>query len=51
MRTAAIDLGGTAVKLGVFEGGRLVAGDEVATMDGQVGLDEVADRARCPARR
>jgi glucokinase len=44
MRTAAIDLGGTAVKLGVFEGGLLVADDEVATVDGQVGLDEVADR-------
>ena len=44
MRTMAIDLGGTAVKLGVFESGRLVASDEFAAVDGQIGLDEVADR-------
>lgn len=44
MRTAAIDLGGTAVKLGVFEGGLLIAGDEVATIDRQVGLEVVAAR-------
>ena len=44
MRTVAIDLGGTAVKLGVFESGRLVADDEFAAVDGQIGLDEVADR-------
>ena len=44
MRTAAIDLGGTAVKLGVFEDGRLVAADELAAVDGRIGLDAVADR-------
>jgi len=44
VRTVAIDLGGTAVKLGVFESGRLVASDEFAAVDGQIGLDEVADR-------
>ncbi len=44
MRTAAIDLGGTAIKLGVFDGGLLIAGDELTSMAGQVGLDEVADR-------
>lgn len=44
MRTVAIDLGGTAVKLGVFESGDLVASDEFATVDGQIGLDEVAGR-------
>ncbi|WP_442576510.1 ROK family protein [Microbacterium sp. F51-2R] len=46
MRTIAIDLGGTAVKLGVFESGRLVAGDEFATVDGHVGLDDVALRVK-----
>ena len=45
MRIVAIDLGGTAVKLGVFESGRLVGGDEFATVDGQIGLDEVAGRS------
>jgi glucokinase len=44
MRTVAIDLGGTAVKLGVFDSGRLVATDEFAAVDGPVGLDDVADR-------
>lgn len=44
MRTVAIDLGGTAVKLGVFESGGLVAADELSTVDGQIGLDEVAER-------
>ncbi|GAA1994615.1 ROK family protein [Microbacterium pumilum] len=44
MRTVAIDLGGTAVKLGVFESGRLVTHDEFATVEGQIGLDEVAQR-------
>jgi glucokinase len=43
VRTVAIDLGGTAVKIGVFESGRVVADDEFATPDG-VGLDEVAQR-------
>ena len=42
MRTVAIDLGGTAVKLGVFEHGRLVVADELATRAGRIGLDEVA---------
>lgn len=44
MRTVAIDLGGTAVKLGVFESGDLVAGDELSVVDGEIGLDEVAER-------
>ena len=44
MRTVAIDLGGTAVKLGVFDSGRLVAEDEFDAVDGQIGLDEVAER-------
>ena len=44
MRTVAIDLGGTAVKLGVFESGRLVGSDEFAAVDGQVGLDDIAER-------
>ena len=44
MRTVAIDLGGTAVKLGVFEHGRLVVADEFAALDGRIGLDEVAGR-------
>jgi glucokinase len=44
VRTLAIDLGGTAVKIGVLESGRLVATDEFAAVDGQIGLDEVADR-------
>lgn len=44
MRTLAIDLGGTAVKLGVFESGAIVAGDEFATVDGQIGLEDIAGR-------
>ena len=44
MRTVAIDLGGTAVKLGVFEAGRLVANDEFDAAEGRIGLGEVADR-------
>ncbi|MCD2443228.1 ROK family protein [Agromyces sp. SYSU K20354] len=44
MRTVAIDLGGTAVKLGVFDSGRLVSVEESAAFDGQIGLDETADR-------
>jgi glucokinase len=44
MRTVAIDLGGTAVKLGVFERGRLVVADELAARDGRIGLEEVAAR-------
>jgi glucokinase len=44
MRTVAIDLGGTAVKLGVFDSGRLVAEDEFDAVDGRIGLDEVAER-------
>jgi glucokinase len=44
MRTVAIDLGGSAAKLGVFESRSLVATDEFAAVDGQVGLDEVATR-------
>ncbi len=38
MHTLAIDLGGTAVKLGVFAAGRLVADDEFA-LDGELSLD------------
>lgn len=44
MRSVAIDLGGTAVKLGVFESGHLVRNDEFATVDSQIGLDEIAQR-------
>ena len=46
MSTVAIDLGGTAVKLGVFDEGRLLATDEFAAVDGAIGLDEVADRVQ-----
>src|SRR6478752_2650383 len=38
MHTIAIDLGGTAVKLGLFERARLVAGDEFA-LAGDLALD------------
>lgn len=44
MSTIAIDLGGTAVKLGVFDDGLLRASDEFATVDGEIDLDEVAER-------
>lgn len=44
MSTIAIDLGGTAVKLGVFDDGLLGASDEFATVDGEIDLDEVAER-------
>lgn len=42
MRTVAIDLGGTAVKLGTFDSGRLVEATEFAAVDGRLGLDEIA---------
>lgn len=44
MSTIAIDLGGTAVKLGVFDDGQLRVTDDFAAADGSVVLDEVADR-------
>ncbi len=44
MSTVAIDLGGTAVKLGVFDDGLLRASDEFATVDGEIDLDEVAEQ-------
>lgn len=44
MRIAAIDFGGTAVKLGVFEARRLVAVEEVPIEDGHVDLESVAGR-------
>jgi len=44
MRTVAIDLGGTAVKLGVFDSGRLNADDEFDLVDGHIGLEEVGHR-------
>ena len=44
MRTVAIDLGGTAVKLGVYERGTLVRQDESAAADGELGLEAVAAR-------
>jgi len=40
----ALDLGGTAVKLGVFESGRAVATSEFAVMEG-VDIDRLADLA------
>lgn len=45
MRIAAIDFGGTAVKLGVFESRTLVAGEEIAIGQGGVDLPSVAERA------
>lgn len=44
MRIAAIDFGGTAVKLGVFESRRLVAGEETPIEGGRVDLESVATR-------
>ncbi len=42
MRIAAIDFGGTAVKLGVFESRRLVAVEETPIVEGGVDLEAVA---------
>ncbi|MFD4421116.1 ROK family protein [Agromyces sp. NPDC058484] len=41
MMQLAIDLGGTAVKSGVFEGRRLIDSEELGAADGQVVLDHV----------
>lgn len=41
MRIAAIDFGGTAVKLGVFQSRRLVATEELPIRDGRVDLESV----------
>lgn len=45
MRIAAIDFGGTAVKLGVFDSRTLVAQEEIAIGEAGVDLASVADRA------
>ncbi|GAA3641222.1 ROK family protein [Microbacterium awajiense] len=42
MRIAAIDFGGTSVKIGVFDGLRLVAVEEAPIESGRVDLDSVA---------
>jgi glucokinase len=44
MRIAAIDFGGTAVKLGVFESRRLIAVEELPIVEGGVDLELVAGR-------
>ncbi|QKJ18519.1 ROK family protein [Microbacterium hominis] len=44
MRIAAIDFGGTAVKLGVFESRRMVAAEEAPIVGGRVDLEAVARR-------